>query len=185
MLIVDPSAEYTVPRLTPAARLATLRGKRVWFLDNQGEHWGQGTPRMNPIFRTWATLLERDHGITWQFACTEQFVSPFRHGKEKFEEVARTADAVINGLACCGGGTSAVIHDAIAYEQRGVPTVSLVTDSALHHAKAATLKLGMPALAILTVSHNVHMFAPVVGEEESARAAEAIYPDVVRALVAR
>ena len=185
LTVLDPTAESTIPRLSLAPRLADLHGKHIWFLDNQGEHWGKGTPMMNPIFRAWKERLERDYQITSNYVCTEQFTSPFRHGKDKLEEIAKDADAVVNGLACCGSGTSAVIHDAIQYELRGVPTVSLVTDSVLGHAKAATMKLGMPGLPILTVSHNVHMFAPVVPYDESVRAADEIYAGVAAALVRR
>ena len=183
LTFLDPSAEYAIPRLALAPRLADLRGKHVWFLDNQGEHWGKGVPQMNPIFRQWKDRLERDYQITSEYVCTEQFTAPYRHGKEKFEQVAKTADAIINGLACCGSGTSAVVHDAIQYELRGIPTVSLITDSAVGHAKAATMKLGMPDLKILVVSHNVHMFAPVVTWPESQVAADEIYAGVAQSLV--
>jgi hypothetical protein len=180
MLILDPSAEYQIPKHTLAPRLTSLSGKRLWFLDSQGQELGK---RMNPIYLRWAERLEADYGITWQFACTEQFVSPFRHGKAKFEEIAGSADAIIDGLACCGGGTSAVMHDSVEYEKRGIPTVSLVTDVTLHHARAAAIKLGLPDLHIVTVSHNIHVFAPVATPEECKRAADALYPDMVRALV--
>lgn len=182
MLILDPTAEYAVPRLATAARLPTLRKKKIWFLDNQGQHWGKGKPVMNPIFLQWQARLERDFEIDWDYACTEQFTAPFRHGKEKFEEILNDADAIINGLACCGSGTSAVVHDAIQYELRGIPTVSLFTDTAVSHARAAMMKLGMPELQILVVSHNIHMFAPVATAEESVRAADALYPSVAPAL---
>ena len=39
MLILDSTAEYAIPRLATAARLPTLRKKKIWFLDNQGQHW--------------------------------------------------------------------------------------------------------------------------------------------------
>jgi len=182
LTVLDPTAESTIPRLTPAPRLSSLTGKHIWFLDNQGEHWGKGTPIMNPLFRRWQERLSADHGITWAYACTEEFTAPFRHGKARFEEVAGSAAAVINGLACCGSGTSAVVHDAIQYELRGIPTVSLVTDSVLGHVRAATMKLGMHP-PVLTCSHNVHMFAPVASPEECARAADEIYADLVAALL--
>jgi hypothetical protein len=183
LTVLDPTAESTIPKLALAPRLDSLHGKHLWFLDNQGEHWGKGVPQMNPIFRAWLVRLQKDYGVTHEYVCTEQFTSPFRHGKDKLEEIAKSADAVVNGLACCGSGTSAVIHDAIQYELRGVPTVSLVTDSVEHHAKAATMKLGMVGLPILHVSHNVHMFAPVVPYEQSVIAADAIYAGVAAALV--
>jgi hypothetical protein len=182
--VLDPTSESTLPRHTPAARLDSLRGKHIWFLDNQGQHWGRGVPQMNPLFQRWQKRLADDFGITSEYACTEQFTAPFRHGKEKLESVSKAADAVINGLACCGSGTSAVVHDAIELEKRGVPTVSLMTDSVVGHAKLATLKLGMD-VPILVCSHNVHMFAPVAPPDECAAAADALYDQLVASLVAK
>jgi hypothetical protein len=183
LTVLEPTAESSIERVSPAARLSGLRGKRIWFLDNQGESWGKGPPVMNPLFRTWAERLEREHEVRVQFACTETFSAPFRHGKQRFEEVVASADAIINGLACCGSGTSAVIHDAVAYERRRVPTVSLVTDNVLPFASAASRKLGLPELKVLTVSHRVHAFAPLVPVEESQRVAHELYPAMVAALV--
>lgn len=185
LTVLDPVAESTIVRQSLAARLGTLAGKRIWFLDNQGQAWGQGPPHMNPLFQRWQERLSREFEIKWDYVCTQQFTSPFRHGKDKLEDIARSADAVINGLACCGSGTSAVIHDAVQYELRGVPSVSLVTDSVAGHAKAATLKLGMADLPILVVSHNIHMFSPVAPPEECARAADALYPALVAALLGK
>jgi hypothetical protein len=182
--ILDPVAEFALPVLSTSPRLTSLRGKRVWFLDSQGQAWGKGPPVLNPLFQRWRERMERDHDIVANYLCTDQFVSPYRHGKDKFEEVAKSADAVVNGLACCGGGTSAVVHDAIQYELRGIPTVSLVTDSVLHHAHAAMLKLGMKDLRLLEVSHNVHMFAPVAPPDECARVADGLYDAMLAALLA-
>ena len=184
LTVLDPTAESTLPRHTPAPRLDSLQGKHVWFLDNQGQHWGRGVPKPNPLFQRWQERLAADYGITSDYACTEQFTSPWRHGKDKLESVAAEADAVVNGLACCGSGTSAVVHDAIELEKRGVPTVSLMTDSVVGHAKLATLKLGMD-VPILVCSHNVHMFAPVATPEACAAAADALYPALVEALLGR
>jgi hypothetical protein len=180
--ILDPVAEFTLPKLVGAPRLASLRGKRVWFLDHQGLAWGQGPPKLNPIAQRWRERMEADFGITADYLCTQQFVSPYRHGKDLFEKVAGSADAVVNGLACCGGGTSAAVHDAIQYELRGVPTVTLVTDSVLHHARAAMMKLGMNDLRLLVVSHNVYMFSPVATPEACARVADELYASVIAAL---
>jgi hypothetical protein len=185
LTVLDPVAESTIVRQQLAPRLTIHAGNRIWFLDNQGQAWSEGPPRMNPIFQVWQERLSREHEIKWDYVCTQQFTSPFRHGKEKLEEIARSADAVVNGLACCGSGTSAVIHDAVRYELRGVPSVSLVTDSVAGHAKAATMKLGMTDLPVLVVSHNIHMFSPVATPEECARAADALYPAMVAALLGK
>ncbi len=183
LTVLEPTAETSIEQVNPAPRLSSLQGKRVWFLDNQGEGWGKGPAVMNPFFRTWAARLEREHGVRVQFACTENFSAPFRHGKAKFEEVVGSTDAVVNGLACCGSGTSAVVHDAVAYERRSIPTVSLITDNVLPFATAASRKLGLPQLKLLTVSHRLHAFAPLAPLEECQRVAEALYPAMAAALL--
>ena len=183
MQILDPVAEFTLPKLVGAPRLASLRGKRVWFLDHQGLAWGEGPPRLNPIAQRWRERMEAEHGIVADYLCTQQFVSPYRHGKDRFEEVASSADAIVNGLACCGGGTSAAVHDAIQYELRSIPTVTLVTDSVDHHARAAMMKLGMNDLRLLVVSHNVYMFSPIATTEGCARVADELYDSLIASLV--
>jgi hypothetical protein len=183
MIVLDPTGESSIEAHTLAPRLAELRGKTIWFCDNQGEQWGRTEAELNPILRTWRRKLEADFAIRSHYVCTEQFTSPYRHGREKFDEIVRTADAVINGLACCGSGTSALVHDAVRYEQKGIPTVSVVTDTAEPFGKAAMRKLGMPDLKYVVVSHNIHMFAMVSTLPEAEAEAARLYDQVVRALV--
>ena len=183
MVVLDPTGESSIETHSLAPRLADLRGKTVWFCDNQGETWGRKEPELNPVLRTWRRRLETEFGIKSHHVCTEQFTSPYRHGRAKFDEIVKSADAVINGLACCGSGTSALFHDAIRYEEKGIPTVSVVTDTAEPFGKAAMRKLGMPDLRYVVVSHNIHMFAMVSTLAEAEAAANQLYDQVVRALV--
>jgi hypothetical protein len=183
VIVLDPTGESSIETLALAPRLSDLHGKTVWFCDNQGEQWGRTEPELNPILRTWRRRLEAELAIRSHHVCTEQFTSPYRHGREKFDHIVSTASAVINGLACCGSGTSALIHDAVRYEQKGIATVSVVTDTAEPFARAAMRKLGMADLKYIVVSHNIHMFAMVSTLAEAEAEAERLYPQVLRALV--
>jgi hypothetical protein len=183
MIVLDPTGESSIETHALAPRLDDLRGKTVWFCDNQGEQWGRAEPDLNPILRRWRRKLEADLAIKSHHVNSEQFTAPYRHGRAKFDEIASSAHAVINGLACCGSGTSALFHDAVRYEQKGIPTVSVVTDSAEPFAKATMRKLGMPDLPYIVISHNIHMFAMVSTLAEAEAEADRLYPQVLRALV--
>jgi len=183
MTILDPAGESSIEHVPSAPRLNDLRGKRIWFCDNQGDRTGRTEPELNPLFRVWRRKLQHDHGIEAFGVCTDQFTSPYRHGRAKFDEVVKTADAIVNGLACCGSGTSALVHDAVEYERAGIPTISVVTDSAEPFARAAMRKLGLGALRYVVVSHNIHMFALVSTLEEAEAEAERLYPHIVDGLI--
>ncbi len=184
MQILDPTGDTSIEQKTLADRLAELNGKNVWFCDNQGVRTeASATPDINPLFQRWRERLVEDFGIKAHHACTDQFTSPYRHGKEMFEKIANEADVVINGLACCGSGTSAVIHDAARYELEGVPTVSLITSNVEGFAKATMRRLGLNDLPYLMTSHRIHVFSLVSTLEVAIEDADRLYPNVVKALL--
>jgi hypothetical protein len=183
MQILDPTGESSIEQQKLAARLDDLRNKKVWFCDNQGVRVGQSDPDVNPLFARWRERLQEDFGIEAHHVCTDQFTAPYRHGRETFEKIAKEADAVINGLACCGSGTSAVIHDAVRYEVAGVPTVSLITGNVQGFARGTMKKLGLDGLPYLMTSHRIHVFSLVGTPEEAKADADRLYPGVVEALL--
>ena len=184
MQILDPTGDTSIEQQTLAARLSDLRGKNVWFCDNQGIRSEPGAPPdVNPLFSRWRERLLEDHGIKAHHACTDQFTSPYRHGREMFEKIAKEADVVINELACCGSGTSAVIHDAVRFEVEGVPTVSLITSNVEGFAKATMRRLGLNDLPYLMTSHRIHVFSLVSTLEEAHEDADRLYPQLVSALL--
>jgi hypothetical protein len=76
-----------------------------------------------------------------------------------------------------------VIHDAIRYEEKGVPTLSLITSNVEPYATATMKKLGLQNLRYIMTSHRIHVFSLVATLEEAEAEANRLYPAVVKALV--
>ena len=99
--VYDPSGELVQPPSQLAPRVSTLEGQVVWILDGFGAFEGDSQGQtINQIFQHWKERLEREyHPAAIRLARTDNIGTPYRHGKETFEEVVRTADLVINGVA--------------------------------------------------------------------------------------
>lgn len=67
--------------------------------------------------------------------------------------------------------------DAVALEQRGIPTVTFVTEPFVGAARAVARSLGLPDLRLVVIPHDYLV------EDDAALAArlEAVFPDVVAA----
>lgn len=97
--VLDPTGESAQPETKLAPRPADLNGKVLWFVDGRG-HVDHSVPSMNRIFRAWRERLEKEYKFAnIRYVRTDNIASPFRHGKETFEEIVKTADVVINGVA--------------------------------------------------------------------------------------
>ena len=98
--ILDPVGEPSQPRSKLASRPRDLNGKLLWFVDGEGEAGESGVAVMNKIFRGWRNRLERQFDLRdIRYVRTDDIGTPFRHGKDTFEEIVNTADVVINGVA--------------------------------------------------------------------------------------
>jgi hypothetical protein len=178
--VLDPEGESTIPRLTLAPRLPTLDGKTVWFLDGLADSLG-GVAAMHKIYVHWKARLEREFRLkAVHYERSDYFATPFRHGRATFDRIVAIGDVVINGVCFCGAGTSSITHDAIQYEGRGLPTVTLITDRFIAPARAQARMMGMPDLPMLVFPHEVHFRVNV----EAARVeADRLYPAVLANLL--
>ncbi|MBI1736433.1 MAG: hypothetical protein HYR51_14780 [Candidatus Rokubacteria bacterium] len=91
VLVVNPAAEDVAPRLTPAARLASLRGARVALIDN-GKH------NADEFLRGLEGALTRDHGV----AAVERYrkASPSVPAPpEILDRLAASCDALVHAVA--------------------------------------------------------------------------------------
>jgi hypothetical protein len=89
--IVNPAAEDVAPRLTPAARLASLRGARVALVDNSKHN-------ADEFLRALEALLARDYGI----ARVERYrkASPSVPAPaEVLDRLAASCDALVHAVA--------------------------------------------------------------------------------------
>lgn len=70
--------------------------------------------------------------------------------------------------------------DAVALEQRGVPTVTFVTEPFVGAARAVARSLGLPDLPLVVIPHDYL----VEGDDVLRVRLEAVFGDVVAAVVA-
>ena len=63
------------------------------------------------------------------------------------------------------------MHDAVALEERGVPTAVIVTDAFLHEADVQRAALGAELLEPVVIAHPL---STLTDEEIAVRAAEAV-----------
>ncbi len=70
--------------------------------------------------------------------------------------------------------------DAVALEQRGIPTVTFVTEPFVGAARAVARSLGLPDLPLVVIPHDYLV------EDDTALEArlEAVFPEVVAGIVA-
>lgn len=179
--VLDPAMESTIKPGKLAPRPKSLNGQVLWILDH-GARTGEEAAGMSRVFRVWREMLEKEY----QFKAIHRLVAnnvatPFRHGREKFEEIARTGGVVINGGAVSGSTTSCAVHDAIQLEKRGVATVTMVHDDLTSAARAGAATLGIADLRVVLIAQEAdRQDAP---EGVVRKAAQALYPQVVQALI--
>jgi len=71
------------------------------------------------------------------------------------------------------------VLDAVALEQRGIPTVTFVTEPFVGAARAVARSLGLPDLPLVVIPHDYLV------EDDAALEArlEAVFPEVVAGIV--
>jgi hypothetical protein len=87
---------------------------------------------------------------------------------EAHQELTGT-DLVFVGLGDCGSCTSWAIHDAVAIESSGTPTIAVCTTPFELFARAQATVLGFPDLRILVLEHPI---AELTDEEVAAKTAQ-------------
>ena len=73
------------------------------------------------------------------------------------------------------------MHDAIAFEERNIPTAVLATEVFLTAASAQAQALGMPTFTVISVPHPVQNLTPA----EVRQRAENVIEEVVHKLLDR
>ena len=93
-------------------------------------------------------------------------------------QIVEDCDAVVIAWGHCGSCTSGIARDAIAFAERGVPSVMLVCEIFWEYSAWIGDALGMSNLA------KVRLPFPVAGTGETAQrsCAERVAPEIVRSL---
>ena len=89
--IVNPAAEDVTERLTPAPRVASLRGARVALIDNSKHN-------ADRFLDTLATLLVRDHGVA-TIARYRKVSASVPTPPEILSRLLEASDAAVHGVA--------------------------------------------------------------------------------------
>jgi hypothetical protein len=97
---------------------------------------------------------------------------------KRWREFGRTVDWAISGLGGCGGCAPWAIMDAAELEERGVPTVSLITEDLLGVASRTAEGLGWPDLRVVTMPQ----YLDDLPDEGVRHLAEERFEEIVQAL---
>ncbi|MGE0066587.1 MAG: hypothetical protein AB7T48_04460 [Solirubrobacterales bacterium] len=103
--------------VAPAPGLDRLEGKHIAFLSNT-------KPNIDLLLKTYAELLQERYGIR---ATHERKINAAVGAGPLVKELAGDADAVVTGIADCGGCTAQTARDSVAFEAEKVPTVFVTT----------------------------------------------------------
>jgi hypothetical protein len=97
--------------------LTELESSHIAFLSNT-------KPNIDLLLKTYAGILQERFGIKTTYA---RKINAAVGAGSLVEELAEEADAVITGIADCGGCTAQTTRDSVAFEAERVPTVLLTT----------------------------------------------------------
>ncbi len=98
MKIVLPHTTYGAEGVRLAPRPASLKGKRIGFLDGWGRREEDGSYAMYPLMEELKTLLRERHGIGEGIWIKKPSISK-PAPKEQIAELVSRADVIINGEA--------------------------------------------------------------------------------------
>lgn len=129
-----------------ATRSESLDGKHVAYVD-------LGKPNGETLYEALETVLEEEFDVAEvEYFKKPHFSSPM--ADDQIEEVIdEGAEAVVEAISDCGSCNSSSAVDAITFEQRGVPTVQIITDEFLDINRQISQSHGYEELPIVTVPH--------------------------------
>ncbi|GII30246.1 hypothetical protein Pmi06nite_36880 [Planotetraspora mira] len=168
--LIDPTATAKGSG-TVAPRLPELAGARGVLLDNTKGNAG-------PLLRHVGNMLEEHYGVR-PFEMARKLVYSRPADASLLDDLASQYEFVVTGVGACGSCTSGCVHDAVALETRGIPTVAIHTsvfmNSAIAHAKA----FGRSDLQFVEVEHPI----AAISDDELRQRAAKIVDSVAAALV--
>ena len=146
--LFDPCGTVELDARPLASRKPTLNGLRLGILDNS--KWNA-----NKLLRGAAEVLSTEI----EFASVNYYVKT--HGFstdapiEMLDQIAAESDVVLTAIGDCGSCCSCCVRDAIALEDRGIPTAPVITTEFVNETKLTRVAIGMPALRPVVIDHPV------------------------------
>ncbi len=130
------------------------------------------------IVEEWQGFLRRDGAEPVVVQTGERVGAEGERTRELVAKWAGSVDCGISGLGTCGSCTSWSVHDAVALEREGRPSIVAVTEEFAKHAGNMARHLGHPDLKVLVLPY------PLEGrpEPELRKIAVEHYPAFLRLL---
>lgn len=167
--VLDPTSDGPGASHALAAR-RDLRGTRG------------GIRRQWPNFDTFTARIERrlmqEHELQPILRVGGTFTERRDAKLEEWRTFTSQVQWAIVGLGACWGTSPWTVYDAIELEEKGIPTVSIVTDEFAGIAKATAAAEGWPALKMVIVPHPFEELK----EDAVVTLADASYVKIVDAL---
>ena len=160
--MLDPQVPERAMPVAPSARIPTLTGARIGFVDNSKLNAEQFIEHV-------AAKLEADYGV-------EVFVKIRKHAPKdhlKQDDLDRLSqcNAVIQCFGDCGTSTSITVADGVDLEARGVPTATVISSAFSRAARVQASGRGLPDLPIVEIPHPMHT---ATADQVAERAANAV-----------
>jgi hypothetical protein len=147
VLMPYPPADDVAPPIPISARITALTGRRIGIVNN-------GWHCMEIVTDDLREALRRDFGV--QEVVEVDITGAQTVPAEQVDRLVSSCDAVVVGIGTCGSCSRWVVHDAIALERRGVPTVSLFTKVFEPLARTVSASDGMPDLPLVILPHPLN-----------------------------
>ena len=159
--IFDPCGVVDLDARSVSDRKPGLAGLRLGILDNS--KWNA-----NKLLRGAAAALsaEIDFATVNYYVKTHGFSSDAP--PDMIDCIAQDNDIVLTAIGDCGSCCSCCIRDAIALEERGVPTAPIITTEFVNETRLTRAAVGMPALRPVVIDHPV---SSITDDEVAARVA--------------
>ncbi len=146
--IFDPRGVVDMGTRPLAQRKTSLSGLALGILDNS--KWNA-----NKLLRGAASALSEDI----EFAAVNYYVKT--HGfsndapAELIEQIVAENDIVLTAIGDCGSCCSCCLRDAVALEDKGVPTAPIITTEFVNETRMTRVAIGMPDLRPVVIDHPV------------------------------
>ncbi len=145
--VYDPRGVIRSETIPTAGRVSKLGGLRLGVLDNS--KWNA-----NKLLRGAIEALSGEIDFSEIHYYVKHSFSKDA-APELIEQIIEENDIVLTAIGDCGSCTSGCLRDAIALEQRGVPTAVIVTTEFVKETVLTRQALGMTELEPVIISHPV------------------------------
>ncbi|MDE3100624.1 MAG: hypothetical protein KGJ98_00150 [Chloroflexota bacterium] len=183
--VLEPVVRMSIPRRTTAPLLDGLSGRRVGYHHARGPYL-----QVAGFAERLGELLERRFGVR-EMVRLKSIVDNGAAGwsdpdlprvtERVYDEYARRVDCVVVGAAFCGGSTYWSTHACCELQDRGVPTVLLVSNAFKDLSEYTCRSRGYDEIPFLVLPDDFESKRP----DELARLAELHVDELVSRLARR